>query len=141
MSEGIIPSFNPAKRRLCPDGACIGVIGDDGRCRVCGTGLLGGAAGATTAASASSAGQPDDSDRDQLLDGPAYADPGTDAAFRDDGGEAGTAREAAGIGVPGTGESALSAFRADRKLCDDGSCVGVIGPDGRCPVCGRRAES
>lgn len=23
-------------RRLCPDGACIGVIGDDGRCRVCG---------------------------------------------------------------------------------------------------------
>jgi hypothetical protein len=23
-------------RRLCPDGACIGVIGPDGRCRECG---------------------------------------------------------------------------------------------------------
>jgi len=23
-------------RRLCPDGACVGVIGDDGRCKVCG---------------------------------------------------------------------------------------------------------
>jgi hypothetical protein len=23
-------------RRLCPDGACIGVLGDDGRCKVCG---------------------------------------------------------------------------------------------------------
>ena len=32
MSEG---KFDP-HRRLCPDGACIGVIGDDGRCRVCG---------------------------------------------------------------------------------------------------------
>lgn len=26
----------PAARALCPDGACVGVIGDDGRCRVCG---------------------------------------------------------------------------------------------------------
>lgn len=24
------------ERRLCPDGACIGVIGDDGRCKMCG---------------------------------------------------------------------------------------------------------
>jgi hypothetical protein len=24
-------------RALCPDGACIGVIGADGRCTVCGT--------------------------------------------------------------------------------------------------------
>jgi hypothetical protein len=27
--------FNP-RRRLCPDGSCIGLIGDDGRCTVCG---------------------------------------------------------------------------------------------------------
>lgn len=25
-----------ADRRLCPDGSCIGTIGDDGRCRECG---------------------------------------------------------------------------------------------------------
>jgi hypothetical protein len=24
------------RRRLCPDGACVGVIGSDGACRVCG---------------------------------------------------------------------------------------------------------
>jgi hypothetical protein len=23
-------------RRLCPDGVCVGLVGDDGRCRVCG---------------------------------------------------------------------------------------------------------
>jgi hypothetical protein len=25
------------ERQLCPDEACIGVIGDDGRCKICGT--------------------------------------------------------------------------------------------------------
>jgi hypothetical protein len=30
-----------------------------------------------------------------------------------------------------------SAFDANRRLCEDGSCVGVIGPDGRCGVCGQ----
>jgi len=25
---------------------------------------------------------------------------------------------------------------ADRELCADGACVGIIGPDGRCKVCG-----
>jgi hypothetical protein len=29
--------FNPKARRLCPDGSCVGLIGPDGRCRVCGT--------------------------------------------------------------------------------------------------------
>jgi hypothetical protein len=27
------------------------------------------------------------------------------------------------------------AFDPNRRLCDDGSCVGVIGSDGRCGVC------
>ena len=29
-------TFNP-QRRLCPDGGCVGIIGGDGRCTVCGT--------------------------------------------------------------------------------------------------------
>ena len=29
-------TFDPTRRKLCPDGSCVGVIGDDGRCRVCG---------------------------------------------------------------------------------------------------------
>ncbi len=30
-----------------------------------------------------------------------------------------------------------SSFASGRKLCPDGSCIGVIGPDGRCKECGR----
>ena len=26
----------------------------------------------------------------------------------------------------------------NRKLCSDGNCIGVIGPDGRCKECGKR---
>jgi hypothetical protein len=31
-------------------------------------------------------------------------------------------------------------FDPTRRLCDDGTCVGVIGDDGTCRACGRRAE-
>ena len=26
---------------------------------------------------------------------------------------------------------------ASRKLCSDGTCIGIIGPDGRCKECGK----
>lgn len=29
----------------------------------------------------------------------------------------------------------------NRVLCSDGNCIGIIGPDGRCKVCGKEAES
>jgi hypothetical protein len=29
----------------------------------------------------------------------------------------------------------------ERRLCDDGNCTGLIGPDGRCKECGRPAGS
>jgi hypothetical protein len=28
----------------------------------------------------------------------------------------------------------------NRRLCSDGNCIGVIGPDGRCKECGRPEE-
>jgi len=28
--------FDPATRRLCPDGSCVGILGRDGRCTECG---------------------------------------------------------------------------------------------------------
>lgn len=28
--------FTAEERRLCPDGACIAVLGADGRCKLCG---------------------------------------------------------------------------------------------------------
>jgi hypothetical protein len=114
--------FNPA-RRLCPDGACVGVLGEGGRCSVCGRqGSAGGGAaldvdaaagGADGAAARADAGAADDVDADGLAaDG---ASGGDDA------------------GPPAGG------FDSRRRLCDDGSCVGVVGADGTCGTCGRRA--
>lgn len=34
-------------------------------------------------------------------------------------------------------ESETAIDFASRKLCSDGSCIGVIGPDGRCKECGK----
>jgi hypothetical protein len=28
----------------------------------------------------------------------------------------------------------------NRRLCSDGNCIGVVGPDGRCKECGQKAE-
>jgi hypothetical protein len=44
MSTSASEAFDPARRRLCPDGACIGLLDESGRCRECG--LQAGAAGA-----------------------------------------------------------------------------------------------
>jgi hypothetical protein len=102
--------FDP-KRRLCPDGTCTGVIGPDGRCRECGR-AAGASPRASGAAATATVVEPDDGDEDAAA---------LDAA----GGDAPVA------GGPG--------FDPNRRLCDDGSCVGVIGPDGRCTVCGLQA--
>jgi hypothetical protein len=91
--------FDP-NRRLCPDGACVGVIGPDGRCTVC--------ARAENAA-------PDVHDD-------VHGD------FR--------AVEPAEGAVTTTSEG----FNPTRRLCDDGTCVGVVGPDGVCGTCGRKAD-
>jgi hypothetical protein len=105
MSE---TAFDP-HRRLCPDGACIGVIGPDGRCSECGRTTDG---------------------RPQVLVG--GGPPPDDAEdLQADGGEPDRA-EAIAEGPSG--------FDAGRRLCSDGSCVGVIGPDARCGVCGREAS-
>jgi hypothetical protein len=109
MSDG---SFD-SRRRLCPDGACIGVIGSDGRCGECGRTTDGKprviAGGEEPAAAAGN------------------IDEG-DAADADDARAATTSATAAAGG-----------FDPNRRLCDDGSCVGVVGADGRCSVCGTQA--
>jgi hypothetical protein len=115
-------AFDPAKRRLCPDGACIGVVGDDGRCRVCGRASDGSATASPSATPSSSFGPDDaaDLEKDDLnVDADQASDEtGALTAADDQGG-----------------------FQASRRLCDDGSCVGVIGDDGRCSVCHRAAEA
>jgi hypothetical protein len=96
--------FDPTRRRLCADGSCVGVLGDDGRCRVCGRTEAQAAAGEDSIA----------------------MDDASDAS-----GDAGPDVEAGAVG---------GGFDPKRRLCDDGACVGVIGDDGTCRVCGRRPE-
>jgi len=118
MSEGKFDSH----RRLCPDGACIGLIGDDGRCRVCGRAAGGGGKDVPAAAAAAGTGD-------------ALEDEGADWSSNEpvaeaDASEAGDEAKAA----PGAG------FDPNRRLCPDGNCIGVIGADGVCTVCGQKAD-
>jgi hypothetical protein len=85
-------------RVLCPDGNCVGVIGPDGRCKVCGTPLP-------------------EAERAAAAEVGPVAHAGSDPDPRAEG-------------------DAPLDF-ADRKLCSDGACIGVIGPDGRCKECGK----
>jgi hypothetical protein len=94
--------FNSKGRRLCPDGSCVGLIGADGRCRVCG--MAAGPAAVGVAAE---------------------AEPSFDAEPIDQ-----PIAEATPVGGEG-------GFDPKRRLCDDGSCVGVIAADGKCNVCGK----
>jgi len=98
-----------SNRRLCPDGSCVGVIGPDGRCPECGRSTDGKPRLVTEGDAAQAA--------------PGWSEE-AEAEAADD----------AGAAAPGDGD-----FDPARRLCDDGSCVGVIGPDGRCGVCGREA--
>ncbi|MGA9652491.1 MAG: hypothetical protein WBV96_01135, partial [Polyangia bacterium] len=54
-------TFDPSRRRLCPDGSCIGLIGTDGKCAVCGT-LGSGGTGVTAASSPALPTPPPESD-------------------------------------------------------------------------------
>jgi hypothetical protein len=112
MSEGKFDSH----RRLCPDGACIGVIGDDGRCRVCGRAASGGDAPAGFVTSGADADDGESEDGDSVVE----------------------------VDGPGDGKHAVPAkaagFDPNRRLCPDGSCLGVLGPDGVCNVCGQKAD-
>ena len=138
MSE--VSGFQAGKRRLCPDGACIGLIGDDGRCRVCGLGVT---------ANGVTAGPAEAKDGDAFVDalGDGFTAAGDDTADRPDLGTTGArgAFDAVATSDRGAGPHAApgaggDGFRPDRRLCDDGSCIGVVGGDGLCAVCGRRAE-
>jgi hypothetical protein len=98
------PGFD-ARRRLCPDGACVGVIGPDGKCSECGR---------------SASGEP-------TADEPI-------AIMSDDEPD----DEPAGERSPAAVEDG-GAFDPNRRLCSDDACIGVIGNDGRCKVCGKPA--
>jgi hypothetical protein len=107
-------TFDPQRRRLCADDSCVGIVGPDGRCRVCGLAHPDGPGQGTAFSAAASL----DRDDDALA-------------------EADDVDLAADSAQTGTDASSDGGFNASRALCPDGSCVGVLGADGRCKVCGR----
>jgi hypothetical protein len=129
------------QRQLCPDGACTGLIGADGLCKVCGRVAPNWGDERKRGLDAT---VDDDLDEDDDDDDDDYEDDddhdGSDDD--DDGDEEPDDREA---GVESTqGASAPPKTKADwqeRQLCSDGSCIGVIGDNGACRVCGKKAES
>jgi hypothetical protein len=109
-------------REVCPDGACIGVIGDDGLCKVCGRAAPNWGNERTRGLVAE---QPDVAARSDV--------PGDEATPDDDDGDDdddADADEADEAGEAGEWD--------ERALCDNGACVGVIGDDGTCSICGSR---
>jgi hypothetical protein len=103
------------RRLLCSDESCIGVIGPDGRCKECGLEYQGElpwqAEEGETAGGA---------DREDAISPPVSAD------------------VAGGVEDDDEAAEAASDDEWDRRvLCSDESCIGVIGPDGRCKECGK----
>lgn len=100
-------------RLLCSDGACIGVIGDDAQCKECGKPYEGDVPAPAAPAPAVAA----------------AADHRAAEAADDDGDDDGD-----------DGDDGAAEW-SDRELCSDGSCIGVIGANGRCKECGKSPEA
>jgi len=110
------------QRLLCPDGACVGVIGSDGTCKVCGRAAPNWGDERNRGLIAS----PDDDEADE-------EDEDDEGDERADGGEGN--EDASPVAASGDDNPEWD----QRKLCPDDACIGVIGADGACKVCGRRA--
>lgn len=117
------------QRRLCADGGCVGVIGADGICKVCGTRDDGAPQVASPAAALDDGADEDDDYDDEDDDDEAYADEDDEDYDDEDDDPADGAIAAVGV-------DAADGVADDRELCPDGACVGLIGADRRCKVCG-----
>lgn len=103
-------------RTLCSDESCIGVINSEGYCKECGKKFEG-----------------------ELPEFGAPAEVET-SAEKPQPEETKAQEPAAGIAVStsqDSGDSKLESYWKNRMLCSDESCIGVIGPDGRCRECGK----
>jgi hypothetical protein len=93
------------ERVPCLDGNCVGSMGEDGRCRLCGK--AGPSAAARTQGEPQAVEEPLEEEGEDLLSPEEDED---EEGFHDD--------------------------EPDRVLCADDSCVGSVGEDGYCRVCG-----
>jgi len=104
-------------RVLCSDGNCIGIIGPDGHCKECGMPFEGDLPFERELHTAETA-----PDENKQTTGP------TPAQNKGSGPDNSAAEEQP--------ESNSDDEWANRRLCRDGNCIGVIGPDGTCKECG-----
>lgn len=132
------------QRLLCPDGACTGLIGSDGLCKVCGRVAPNWGEERKRGLDASADDDLDEEgeDDDDFEDDEDYEDDDGDGDGDDndepDDREAGVESTKAAAVEP---KAKPKADWQERQLCSDGSCIGVIGDDGTCRVCGKKAES
>ena len=104
-------------RTLCSDESCIGVIGPDGRCKECG--------------------RPFDGELPETVSPPEAVDEKQTTSSETVAEESYTEEARAG---DDNDTVVADAEWENRILCSDESCIGVIGPDGRCKECGRPYE-
>jgi hypothetical protein len=101
------------RRELCSDGNCIGVIGSNGCCKECGKPRSG-------------------TDSMRWTSCPENEPESDDPGEMDDSNNAGETMES---------RDGVDPYWADRRLCVDGNCIGVVGPDGKCRECGRVCDT
>jgi hypothetical protein len=102
------------RRQLCTDGSCIGVIGVDGLCKVCGSAA------------------PDwISEHGNQTISVEYRDSEVDREDDEDDSDP----ESIDPSAPSVPAAALAEW-SERQLCPEGNCIGLLGEDGRCKVCG-----
>ena len=123
MADDSIQPLDLERRFLCADGNCIGIIGADGRCKLCNTPIAPEEIEAFERATASRLDDSFERISATSIDEGAEGDsqPDDEGWDEDDADDAPPALE-------------------DRVLCPDGGCIGVVGPDGRCKVCGASTD-
>lgn len=109
------------QRLLCPDGGCVGVIGDNGLCKVCGRAA------------------PNWGDERKRGLAPDDVEDNDENDDEDDDEEYNDGDEDEDADLQPESPSDIGEWK-DRKLCVDGACVGVIGDDNKCRVCGKAGE-
>ncbi|MEJ7602574.1 MAG: hypothetical protein WKG01_32075 [Kofleriaceae bacterium] len=127
------------ERQLCSDGGCIGLIGADGTCKVCGR-----AAGAPVDSDDDDDDDDDDDEADYEDEDYEGDDDSEGEDFVDEDDPVGKAEQveleaAADELAAMLPAEAVPPATVDRALCPDGGCVGLVGDDGRCKVCGKEA--
>ncbi len=118
------PDVDLDHRRLCSDGGCIGVLGPDGSCKECGR--VGDDVTSDPRLRGFSVSQEDDD---------APTDEEEAVQWEEQQEDDGTDDDRNGDDVSRAKNDLPSTF-ADRRLCPDGACIGVVGTDGSCPECG-----